>query len=56
MSDPEPVTERRVESHADIDLRATRELVELINDEDAGVPAAVRNAARPLAAAIDAIA
>jgi N-acetylmuramic acid 6-phosphate etherase len=55
MSDPEPVTERRVESHADIDLRATRELVELINDEDARVAPAVRAASGELASAIDAI-
>ena len=41
---------------ADLDLRSTLELVELINDEDAGVPVAVRSAAHPLASAIDAIA
>jgi N-acetylmuramic acid 6-phosphate etherase len=51
----EPVTERRLEAHADLDLRSTRELVELINDQDATVAAAVRGAAAPLAAAIDAI-
>jgi N-acetylmuramic acid 6-phosphate etherase len=48
-----PVTEGRSPDHADLDLRSTRELVELINEEDARVPAAVRRAARPLAAAID---
>jgi N-acetylmuramic acid 6-phosphate etherase len=51
----EPVTEKRVEEHADLDLRRTQELVELLSDEDAKVPAAVRSAAAPLAAAIDAI-
>jgi N-acetylmuramic acid 6-phosphate etherase len=51
----EPVTEHRLEAHADLDLRSTRELVELINDQDATVAAAVRGAAGPLAAAIDAI-
>jgi N-acetylmuramic acid 6-phosphate etherase len=51
----EAITEGRVEEHADLDLRATRELVELMNGEDAGVAAAVRDAAAPLAAAIDGI-
>ncbi|MGH3104612.1 MAG: N-acetylmuramic acid 6-phosphate etherase [Gaiellaceae bacterium] len=51
----EPVTEGRVAAHADLDLRPTGELIELINDEDAKVPAAVRRASRSLAAAIDAI-
>jgi N-acetylmuramic acid 6-phosphate etherase len=51
----EPVTERHVAAHADLDLRSTRELVELINDEDVHVPAAVRRTAGALAAAIDAI-
>jgi N-acetylmuramic acid 6-phosphate etherase len=51
----DPVTEGRVEEHADLDLRPTRELVKLMNDEDAKVSAAVRGAAAPLAAAIDAI-
>jgi N-acetylmuramic acid 6-phosphate etherase len=52
---PPPVTEGRVLAHADLDLRSTLELVELINEEDAGVPAAVRRAAVSLAAAIDGI-
>jgi N-acetylmuramic acid 6-phosphate etherase len=39
----------------DIDLRTTRELVELINDADATVAAAVRRASAALADAIDAI-
>jgi N-acetylmuramic acid 6-phosphate etherase len=51
----EPITEGRVEEHADLDLRPTQELVELVNEEDAKVPAAVRGVAAPLAAAIDAI-
>jgi N-acetylmuramic acid 6-phosphate etherase len=50
------VTERWIEHESDLDLRSTRELVELINDADATVAAAVRVAAGPLAAAIDAVA
>jgi N-acetylmuramic acid 6-phosphate etherase len=49
------VTEGRVDQHADLDLRSTRDLVDLMNNEDATVAAAVRDAAGPLAAAIDAI-
>jgi len=41
---------------ADLDLRSTRDLVRLLNDEDATVPAAVARAGDALAAAIDAIA
>jgi N-acetylmuramic acid 6-phosphate etherase len=52
---PEPVTEAVAEAHADLDLRSTQELVKLLNEEDATVPAAVRDAASNLAAAIDAI-
>ena len=51
----DPVTERRIEENADLDLRGTRELVELINDADATVAAAVAAAAAPLAEAVDAI-
>ena len=51
----DPVTEGREEANADLDLRSTTELVELINDADATVATAVRAAARPLAGAIDAI-
>jgi N-acetylmuramic acid 6-phosphate etherase len=51
----DPVTERRNEATADLDLRSTTELVELINDEDATVAGAVRSASRSLAEAIDAI-
>jgi N-acetylmuramic acid 6-phosphate etherase len=52
---PEPLTEQREARHADLDLRSTLELVELINDEDARVAPAVRTAAPELAATIDAI-
>jgi N-acetylmuramic acid 6-phosphate etherase len=41
---------------ADLDLRSTRDLVRLLNDEDSAVPAAVAEAGDALAAAIDAIA
>ncbi len=51
----ELVTERHRPDLADIDLRPTLELVQLMNDEDASVPAAVAAACRPLAEAIDAI-
>jgi N-acetylmuramic acid 6-phosphate etherase len=51
----DPVTERRIEANADLDLRGTLELVALINEADATVAAAVREAAAPLAEAIDAI-
>jgi len=51
----ELVTEARAATGADHDLRSTDELVELMNRQDAGVPAAV-DAARPqVAAAIEAI-
>jgi N-acetylmuramic acid 6-phosphate etherase len=52
---PEPVTEQRSAAGADLDLRTTFELVELINAEDATVAGAVGSAAGELAAAIDAI-
>jgi N-acetylmuramic acid 6-phosphate etherase len=55
MARVEPVTEQREARHADLDLRSTLELVELINDEDALVAPAVRRAASALAAAIDAV-
>ena len=55
MNGAEPITEAREERHADIDLRSTLELVGLINDEDARVAPAVREAAPQLAAAIDGI-
>jgi N-acetylmuramic acid 6-phosphate etherase len=40
---------------ADLDLRSTRDLVRLMNEEDATVPAAVADAGDELVAAIDAI-
>ena len=55
MRDTEPITEAREARFADIDLRSTLEVVELINDEDARVAPAVREAAPALATAIDAI-
>jgi N-acetylmuramic acid 6-phosphate etherase len=55
-ADELPVTERLTGAYADLDLRPTQELVELINDEDARVAPAVRLAAPEIAAAIDAIA
>ena len=51
----ESVTEGRVDQHADLDLRSTRDLVDLMNSEDATISAAVREAAGPLTAAIEAI-
>ena len=49
------VTEGRVDRLADLDLRSTRDLVDLMNSEDATVAAAVHEAAGPLTAAIEAI-
>ena len=49
------VTEARRPTGADHDLRSTEELVELMNREDAGVPAAVDAARAQIAAAIEAI-
>jgi N-acetylmuramic acid 6-phosphate etherase len=40
---------------ADLDLRSTRDLVRLLNEEDSTVPAAVAEAGDSLAAAIDAV-
>ena len=48
-------TEAGSQPEADYDLRATLELVELMNAEDATVPAAVAAAAPSIAAAVDAI-
>lgn len=50
------VTEARNAAAADLDLRSTRELVELMTAEDATVPSAVAAAARELVIAIDAVA
>jgi N-acetylmuramic acid 6-phosphate etherase len=55
MRNGQPVTEDHVSGRSDIDLRSTLDLVELINDEDALVSVAVRNASPALAVAIDAI-
>src|SRR5215207_10145716 len=55
MAEAHPVTEDHVSARADIDLRPTLDLVELINEEDSQVPGAVRAASAALAAAIDAI-
>jgi N-acetylmuramic acid 6-phosphate etherase len=49
-------TEAWNEDGADLDLRSTRDLVDLMNAEDARVPAAVARAADAIAAAIDDIA
>jgi N-acetylmuramic acid 6-phosphate etherase len=54
-SGSEPITEVRRDDGADLDLRSTLELVELINDEDATVAGAERGIASELAAAIEAI-
>jgi N-acetylmuramic acid 6-phosphate etherase len=51
----ELVTEARAAAGADHDLRPTDELVELMNREDAGVPAAVGAAQAQITAAIEAI-
>ncbi|MBV8256580.1 MAG: N-acetylmuramic acid 6-phosphate etherase [Actinobacteria bacterium] len=53
---PQRPTEAAPARFADLDLRSTRELVRLLNEEDASVPAAVADAGDALAAAIDAIA
>ena len=51
-----PVTERENPRTRDIGARPAREIVQLINDEDATVPAAVARELDAVAAAIDAIA
>jgi len=51
-----PVTEEHRPELADLDLRTTRELVDLINVDDQTAPPAVAAVAEPLATAIDAIA
>ena len=51
----ELVTEAGSQPRADYELRATLELVELMNAEDATVPAAVAASAQSIAAAVDAI-
>ena len=52
---PTAATEAARSDLADLDLRSTRDLVRLLNDEDATVPAAVAEAGDALAGAIDAI-
>jgi N-acetylmuramic acid 6-phosphate etherase len=52
---PQTVTEAARPDVADLDLRTTRDLVRLLNEEDAKVPAAVAEAGDELASAIDAI-
>lgn len=54
--EPTPLTTEAARADlADLDLRSTRDLVRLLNEEDATVPAAVAEAGDALAAAIDAI-
>ena len=48
-------TEARDAAGADLDLRSTPELVELMNTEDATVPAAVARASAPIAMLIDGV-
>jgi N-acetylmuramic acid 6-phosphate etherase len=48
-------TEAAAPRFADLELHTSRELVRLLNDEDASVPAAVADAGDKLASAIDAI-
>src|SRR5438105_1156612 len=49
------ITEARSAETRDLDLRSTEELVELMNRQDAGVPAAVASSAADIAAVIDAV-
>ena len=56
MVEDELITEAGSDPHAGYESRATSELVELMNAEDASVPEAVRAAAPAIAEAIDAIA
>ena len=53
MDRDEPVTEARAAEAADLDLRTTFDLVELMNLEDAAVPAAVAGARVDIAAVVD---
>ena len=53
MDRDELVTEARAAGGADLDLRSTRELVELMNREDALVPAAVAAAGDQIAAVVN---
>jgi N-acetylmuramic acid 6-phosphate etherase len=53
MDRDELVTEARATEGADLDLRSTRELVELMNREDSSVPAAVAAVGDEVAAVVD---
>jgi N-acetylmuramic acid 6-phosphate etherase len=53
MDRDEFVTEARAPQHADLDLRSTRELIELMNREDSSVPDAVAGEAEEIAAVVD---
>jgi N-acetylmuramic acid 6-phosphate etherase len=53
MEHDQLVTEKGMEGHTDLDLRSTRELVELMNREDATVAGVVAAAAADIAALID---
>ncbi len=55
MDRDESVTEARASEAADLDLRTTLELVELMNREDATVPGAVAGARADIAAVVDEI-
>ncbi len=49
------ITEARSAETRDLDLRSTEELVELMNQQDAAVPAAVASSAADIAAVIDTV-
>jgi N-acetylmuramic acid 6-phosphate etherase len=53
MDRDELVTEARAQEGADLDLRSTRELVELMNREDSSVPHAVAGVASDIVAVVD---
>src|SRR5437763_13836720 len=53
MNREDLVTEARAADRADLDLRSTRELVELMNREDATVAGAVGSALDEVAAVVD---
>src|SRR5438876_1262474 len=53
MDRDELVTEERAAGGAELDLLSPRELVELMNREDASVPAAVAAAGDEIAAVVD---
>ena len=55
MADP-PLTENKNAATADLDLLGTREMLRLINDEDARIAAAVARELDAIASAVDAIA